>query len=181
MNIDWDMMDALANMIQAIIVVVALPVALRQLRLTVIQQKTANDQRQEAANIRTLEAFLTVSSELNSQESRASRRFIYTHLRKMTEAELRSLPEKQFEQVERVCVTFDRLGVLIKKKLMPEEVALSMYFESILKTWYSTQLFIQGERAKRKYPTHYTHFEWLNQRCEVYAKKRDIIIEVQDH
>jgi len=150
------LITAFAALIQAIVVLVAVWPAYKQLR--------------EAVKVRSLEAFKTIAEDI--QNSAAERRLIYSEL-----AELPNMLEKdkknfisQMKQdfksnIVNVCVTFDKMGVLVKHGLIPKDVAFSIYFDVVIRIWHLVEPFIKQEREKRKSDIWMMYFEELNELC----------------
>jgi hypothetical protein len=82
-----------------------------------------------------------------------------------------SLTVEQAKEVENVCVIFDRMGVLVKERLIPKKVAFSMYFDVVLRTWYLVEPFIRHEREQRQNDLWMMYFEDLAEKCWQHWKK----------
>lgn len=155
--------DTLASIIGTITIVIATGIAIWQLR--------------EAARARSLDGFVALSEEL--KRDAGARRLIYSELVKlptMTDKEkkkfLSQLTDEQKRQIESVCVTFDRMGVLVMHRLLPKDVAFSMYFDVVLRTWHLVMPFVQEERVRRKNDLLMMYFEELNTECWKYWLKQ---------
>jgi hypothetical protein len=129
----------------------------------------------EAKRARSIDAFLTISSDLSTPEARAARRSIYTQIRLLKAEEL---TWEQRECVSVVGISFDRLGVAINKGLLPADVALEMYFETVIKTWDSIKHVVVFERKQRGYETHLHNFEYLYGLCKDHANREGVEIRI---
>lgn len=142
----WTAVAAIAAAIQTIVVLVAAVLAIRQLR--------------EATRARSLDAFLAISEDLKKEEAVEARKIIYTQL-----ANSEILSEEQKKKIESICVTFDKMGVLVKHGLIPKDVAFSMYFDVVLRIWKHVEPFVIQERERRKNDIWMMYFETLKKEC----------------
>jgi hypothetical protein len=85
--------------------------------------------------------------------------------------DLKKLPDKLKEAVESVCVALDRMGVLVLKGLIPEDVAFSMYFDVVLRIWYLVGPFVKQEQKNRRPGVWMKHFEVLSKGTLGYPRR----------
>jgi len=147
MNPDsWTVIASIAAIIQAVVVIIAVIIALIQLN--------------QGTRARSLDAFLAISQDLRNENIVEARRWIFTKLKNT-----RNLTNRQKTKVEALCVIFDKIGVLVKHGLIPKDVAFSMYFDVVLRTWNRVESFIKEERERRKNDLWMMYFEALNKEC----------------
>ncbi len=152
----WIIIGAIAAAIQSLVVFVAFLVAMRQIG--------------EATRSRSLDGFIEISRELNEDSARKDRKFIYDGLSQ-------DLSPENFERVERIWVMFDRMGVLVEHGLVPADVALSMYFDVVIKTWIKSKNLINNKRLERDSKIYMMYFQKLVRRCIRHWEKTEFKTE----
>lgn len=124
-------------------------------------------QLKEATRFRHLQAMLQVYEQIGSNDARASRRYIYT--------ELTSPPGDETSvdrfHIETVSVALDRIGVLVKSKLVPETELFSGHWEMIVRCWRQLKPHIEHHRATLQSSSHVIHFEQLALSAEAYGQR----------
>jgi hypothetical protein len=72
---------------------------------------------------------------------------------------------------ERVAVTFDVLGALVREDMIYRPIVFKIYYDVIIKTWDATKAHILTERNNgRKAKTYMADFEYLFDQSQQYAK-----------
>lgn len=145
--------SAVAAAIQTLVIIIAAWLAIKQLR--------------DAVRARSLTGFQAIWAELNGAEARGDRAFIFAN-----EIDPADLDVEDRLKVERVCVTFDFIGVLVYHELVPRDVALSMYFDVVLRTWHRVRAFVLAERRRRGNVLYMMYFERLADTCDKYRRRR---------
>ncbi len=124
-------------------------------------------QVQEAKRARVLEAYLIFESRLTSESTRQDRRCVYEN----DFGDPRNISPADREIMERVCVTFDILGVLVREELMYRPLVFKPFYDVIIKCWNKTFDYIEFERKpNRKAHTYMRDFEYLYHQAEEYRK-----------
>jgi hypothetical protein len=150
---DLTSLSILFNGITASVAVFALGYAVRQVK--------------EARKARVLSAYLTFESRLTSPQARQDRRFIYE---KNLDSPATLTPEER-EIIERVCVPFDILGVLVREDLMYRPLVFKPFYDVIIKYWIKTFDFICYERNPgRKFQTYMQDFQYLYDQSEEFRR-----------
>lgn len=122
----------------------------------------------EAKKARVLEAYLIFESRLTSESARDDRRYIYER----DFDDPKALTQEDREIIERVCVTFDILGVLVREELMYRPLVFKPFYDVIIKCWKKTFDYIEFERRpNRKAHTYMQDFEYLYSQAEAYRKE----------
>jgi hypothetical protein len=148
-----DVLQAIFTGITASTAVAALLYAVKQVR--------------EARKARVLEAYLMFESRLTTEQARKDRRHIYE-----TSFENPSvITSEDREIIERVCVTFDILGVLVREGLMYRPLVFKPFYDVIIKCWKKTYDFVEFERKpNRKATTYMQDFEYLYKEAEGFRR-----------
>lgn len=127
-------------------------------------------QVQEAKKARVLEAYLIFESRLTSESARQDRKYIY----EKDFDDPKSITKDDREVIERVCVTFDILGVLVREELMYRPLVFKPFYDVIIKCWKKSFDFIEFERKpNRKAHTYMRDFEYLYYQAEDYRKENE--------
>ena len=136
----------------------------------------AMKQVQEAKKARVLEAYLIFESRLTSESARQDRRFVYEN----DLSDPRNISSADREIIERVCVTFDILGVLVREELMYRPLVFKPFYDVIIKCWLKTFDYIDFERKpNRKAKTYMMDFEYLFHQADEYRKANGFdVIEI---
>jgi len=155
----------IAEVIQAIsgILMVAITIyAIRWAKMQVDEAKKAVD---EAKKARVLSAYLTFEGRLRDDQARDDRRFIYEH--RFDNPSTIDMADQEI--LERVCTTFDILGVLVREDLMYRPLVFKPFYDVIIKCWLQALDFIKFERSpNRKAQTYMRDFEHLYDLAEKY-------------
>jgi hypothetical protein len=128
----WNAVSSISTLIGTIVVSITVILAYFQLK--------------EMTAARSLEALLRVFDELTNEEMSRARRYVLSH----------NLPPPDqvspeiYEQMHKVWVSFDNLGIMVAKKMIPEQIALEMFHDNVIQYWQKLEPYIQYERKKRK-------------------------------
>lgn len=117
--------------IQIIILVVSVFILIRQ--LSAIRKATA------------LEGFNEIAAALNDSDNRANRNLLYEKKEKIDE-----LDEDDQKKIKNQIVLLDTLGCLVNKNLIPERVAIEIYWDVIIRSWDACEKWIEKERQKKR-------------------------------
>lgn len=147
---------AAAALIEATVVLIAIWPAYKQLR--------------EAVKARSLDAFKTVSEDIKNEVN--ERRLIYSELSELPKMKkgdqidhISKMKDDLKNKIIKVCVTFDKMGVLVTHGLIPKDVAFSIYFDVVLRIWHLVEPFIKEERKRRESDIWMMYFEKLSEQC----------------
>ena len=158
----WLTIAAILQAISGILMVVITIYAILWAKRQVDEAKKAVD---EAKKGRVLSAYLTFENRLNDENARDDRRYLYEH---NLENPLTITPTER-EILERVCTTFDILGVLVREDLMYRPLVFKPFYDVIIKCWLQALDFIKFERSpNRKAKTYMQDFEYLYEQAEKY-------------
>lgn len=125
-------------------------------------------QLREMAKARSLEALSRVLDELSTPEMSKARRYVLTH----DLPPPGSVPEDIHQQMHMVWVSFDKVGLMVEFELIPSQLALEMYYGSIIYSWEKLEPYIRYEREtlKRRYQD---YFEKLYDRALRYKAEHE--------
>jgi len=156
---NWDAIAAIVQAIQTAAVIVALVYAWQQVKQARQQVKHS---RQEVR----LGALWEIFKELDTDELRASRRYVYKnwqlyHLLRDDVTRLDSLPNEAWKRAQDVSNTLDRLGFMVYQGLFPKRLIWGGYRYVIARSWKALKPFINSVRKKRKQESYQFYFEHL--------------------
>lgn len=153
----WSIIVAISAAVQTIVVVIALLYAIAQLR--------------ESARARTTEAMKQVFEALSSPEARYERKLVYQSMG----ANLNEMPDKQLQPLWNVAISFNNVGLLIKRGFLPAEVVYGIYGDAAVRCWKVLKPLIEYERKRRgeqdTSPYYLKYFDELANNSEKYFKK----------
>jgi hypothetical protein len=119
----------------------------------------------EAKKARVLSAYLTFESRLINERAREDRRYLYEH--DFTNPSSISLADREI--LERICTTFDILGVLVREELMYRPLVFKPFYDVIIKCWNKALDFIEFQRKdNRRAKTYMRDFQYLFDEAEKY-------------
>jgi hypothetical protein len=75
------------------------------------------------------------------------------------------------KSIAMVRADMDQIGTLYHHNLIPREIFLEAYWNTVLICWKALRENIEEERIQRGYPTYMKYFEELKEECESYGKK----------
>jgi hypothetical protein len=128
----WDAISAISTLVGAIVVSVTAVFLYYQLK--------------EMTAARWVEAVPKVFDMLiNNDDTSRARRYIRTH---DLPSPGQASPEV-YEQMWKVWVSFDNLGVMISFKMLPAHLPLEMFYSTVIECWEKLEPHIMHERSKR--------------------------------
>ncbi len=141
----WAAVSSLATLVGAVVVSIAAVLAYLQLR--------------EMATARSLEAFSRVIDGLTTEEMSKARRYILSNNLPPPD----EITPAMYDQMHKLWVAFDNVGIMVAFKMIPERVVLEMFHSTIIRCWQKLEPYILHERRKRK-TTYQVYFEDLYHR-----------------
>lgn len=166
-SVDWQTISSVLQATWGFLMVAIAIYAILWAKRQVDEAKKAVD---EAKKARILDAYLIFESRLWNDQARDDRRYLYEHDLKNA---LTITPAER-EILERVCSTFDILGVLVREDLMYRPLIFKPFYDVIIKCWLQSLDFINFERSQnRKSKTYMQDFEYLFEQAEKYRSEHD--------
>lgn len=150
LNYIWENLDKFSDITTTITIIFLIVVII----LTQKQVKAALG----ASSIRIFEL---IFSDLNSKEARENRKFIYSY--SLTPEQI-ILNDSVHNRVENVCVSLDRVGVLLTSNLLPkgnaQQIYFDMYCDVFIHCWEELKEYVNFIRKIRT-KFHYNKFQEL--------------------
>ena len=144
----WSVLASVATVFGFAVVIWASIIAVRQLK--------------ESTRTRHLEAMLQVYQMIGNEDARSSRRLVYN-----LDAEPGQLTAEQRDCVEKVTVSFDRIGFLVKSGLVPKDHFFESHCEVVIRSWRKLEPYID-HHIQKVGGRHAHHFRFLAQEAEKY-------------
>jgi hypothetical protein len=96
------------------------------------------------------------------EKTRAARHLLYEKIPKdASNFNFGDLNKEEMEQLDELARTYDKLGLLVKHKVIPLNFILDFYSRPIILTWSRLEPYIIAERKKRMQPAHMKMFQLL--------------------
>lgn len=94
-------------------------------------------QIKESEKSRQLQATVVIFDSLDSDESRALRRFVYNDLPQ----NIAVLSDEMIERVEKICADFEKIAVLANRKLVNKDLIFAMHVGTFILCWERLEFF----------------------------------------
>jgi len=127
----WNIITAISTAVQAIAVVIAILYAIAQLR--------------ESARARATEAMKQVFGVLSSPEARNERKLVYHS----AGTDFGKVPDEQLQHLWNVAISFNNVGLLIKRGFIPSEVVYDIYGDAAVRCWKVLEPLLEQTRIQR--------------------------------
>ena len=145
--INWEAVLAIITTIYTLLIFVTLLYVRKQVK--------------EAAEGRTVQISFAIFNELENEEVRIARRYLY----ETVPEDIAGLPDEKVKQHLEACaralVAFDIVGYLLWQESLDPDPILALYWSAIWKCWKRGEKLIKWARVKRGDPTHLTMFQHL--------------------
>ena len=77
-------------------------------------------------------------------------------------------------EAEKVCQSYDSVGLLVRWKLLPSEMIVDSWGDSLIKSWKITQPLVYEYRESRNAPETWDDFEYLVNAAKAYRERDDL-------
>lgn len=119
---------------------------------------TMNSQTREMQRSTYAGAFESVFNILQDEEIRSARRLA---IRELSHEDFRNWTFDATEKAEKVIYTYDAVGVMIRNEMLPVNIVIDHWGDSIRKCWDALEKFVYNQREERNAPELFDDFEWL--------------------
>ncbi|MFD9549326.1 hypothetical protein ACFWBG_18180 [Nocardia salmonicida] len=118
-------------------------------------------------------AFKVVHDLLQTEEIRQDRRFVMANLRDQPFA---VWSDDAKIRAERVCASYDSVGIMCRMRLIPLEVVVDPWGDSIRKCWNVLRPLVESYRQERGVPGHWGDFQRLAGRAnELHGQQQQAV------
>ena len=91
-----------------------------------------------------MEGFVSFIAQLNSAKMVRARELLYQN-----KGKVEYLSSQDKTSIKVILILLDQMGTLVIKKLIPEEVAIEMYWDVVIKCWDASKSWIKKEEQER--------------------------------
>ncbi len=161
----WNFLQTNAAALQAISELAMAVITFGAVLYAIKQVNEAKKAVDEAKKARILTAFLETERRVNYANAAEDRRYLYEHNFESPS----TITIKEREIIERICTSFDTLGVLVREDIFHRPLVFKLFYDVIIKCWLQALDFIEFERSpNRKARTYMQDFEYLYKQAEKY-------------
>lgn len=107
-------------------------------------------------------AFKAVYDMLQDESLRQDRRFVMRHLRVR---EFASWSDEDIQRAERVCHSYDCVGIMCRSGFIPPDVVADSWGDSLRTCWNVLRPLVEKYRVDRNAPELWDDFQWLARRA----------------
>jgi hypothetical protein len=153
-RIDWTAVSAIATAATGCVVLISLLVLGWQLRE--IQRATY------------AQSFFTAADRLQTESLRQAREAIFA----LSGTPYGDWTAEQKKLGEVVCHNYDVVGILVRNKMLPEEMIVDSWGDSLRRLWPILKPLVLEYRKTRSSPEFWDDFQFLSERAEAFASTR---------
>ncbi|ONM50031.1 DUF4760 domain-containing protein [Nocardia donostiensis] len=114
-------------------------------------------------------AFKSVYDMLQNEKLRQDRRFV---MRELKGRDFDAWTESEILRAERVCHSYDCVGIMCRNGFIPTEVVADSWGDSLRTSWDVLQPLIERYRAERGAPELWDDYQWLAARAAILRARR---------
>jgi hypothetical protein len=112
-------------------------------------------------------AFKAIYDIIQAEDIRAARGIVQRNLK---EKPLGTWTEEEIKAAEKVCHSYDSVGIMIRNNMVPVEVVADSWGDSLRKTWRILSPLVASYRVQRNSNEFWDDYEWLAKQAEKYQK-----------
>lgn len=152
--IDWTAISAIVGAATGFIILVSVLVLAWQLRE--IQRATY------------AQSFFTAAYRLQDEKLREARGIVFS----LKETPYKDWTTEQKKTGEIVCHNYDVVGILVRNKMLPEQMIVDSWGDSLRRLWPILRPLVEEYREQRESPEFWDDFQYLSERAVEFQKKR---------
>ena len=112
----------------------------------------------EARRATQAQAYSFVVERLQDEEVRDARRIVF---KKLKEKPLENWTEEERKTAEKVCHTYDAVGIMVRHKLLPREIVIDSWGNSLLHSWDILAPLVENYRQEFDAIETWDDYQWL--------------------
>ena len=112
-------------------------------------------------------SYKAVYDMLQADDVRLARRIVFTRLSNKTPD---TWSEDEIQAAEKVCYTYDCVGIMARNKIVPEKYVADSWGDSLRRSWAVLEPFVKLSRTQRSSAEFWNEYEWLSLEAEKYRK-----------
>lgn len=149
----WTACGAIASALSSLIVAVSIVILFRQVR--------------EAQKAMYAQTFFEASARLQDEKLRDDRGFVFLVKGKPLE----QWTAQEVASAERVCHNYDTVGIMVRKEMLPKEIIIDSWGDSLRRLWPIVWPLVEKYRRERQAPEFWDDFGWLANEAEIFAQR----------
>lgn len=106
---------------------------------------------------------------LQSDDIRMARKYV---LQKLQNKNITEWTEEDIKNAEKVCQSYDVVGIMIRNGMLPLEVIVDSWGSSLRLTWATLKPFVENHRSMRGATEFWDDFEYLASEAQNFKKKK---------
>jgi hypothetical protein len=150
-GIDWQVATAVFTGIEAVSTALSAAILLLTLRF-------ARREIQEMRSATFANTYKAAIDILQPEHVRAARRFVF---RELAPRPFCDWSEVDKQEAEKVCHTYDTVGMMIRYGVLPKEFVVDNWGDSLRNSWRILAPLVASLRTQRNYAELWDDFEWL--------------------
>jgi hypothetical protein len=112
-------------------------------------------------------AFIAARNILQSESVRNARAIIFA----LKDKDMGNWTKEELKAAQKVCHTYDSIGIMVRNKILPEKFIIDHYCESLAKTWEILEPLVEKYREEREFPGFWDDYEWLAKKGIEYYRR----------
>lgn len=150
--INWTAISAIATALTGIIIFLSVWILARQLRE--IQRATY------------AQSFYTAADRLQDEKLREARGVIFS----LSDTPYKDWTTEQKRTGEIVCHNYDVVGILVRNQMLPEEIIVDSWGDSLRRLWSILSPLVEEYRTERQFPEFWDDFQYLAEKAIEFQK-----------
>ncbi len=151
---DWTAISAIATVFTGLIILISILVLAWQLR--------------EIKRATYAQSFFTAANRLQDEKLREARGTVFS----LKDTQYRDWTPENKKTGEIVCHNYDVVGILVRNKMLPEEMIVDSWGDSLRRLWPILEPLVEDYRKQRKSPEFWDDFQYLAEKAVELKKKR---------
>jgi hypothetical protein len=156
MCVNWTAVGAVATAITGFVILLSVIALARQIR--------------ELRRATHAQAYATAVRWLQSEKTRTARRTLFS----LKEKILAQWTDEERSACERVCQTYDLVAIMIRHGMLPKEILVENWGQSLVNSWRAARLFVVQLRNEYGSPHRWDDFEWLAGQAELEGRRKGL-------
>jgi hypothetical protein len=152
---DWTSISAIASFISSVVVAVSVVILVMQLK--------------ESQKTKYAETFFAASSRLQDEQLREKRSKVFM----LNGKPLQDWSSEDINAAEIVCHNFDIVGIMVRNEMLPKEIVIDNWGQSLRGLWPIVSPLVQKYRHEWNAPEYWNDFQWLAEEATRYADKKN--------
>lgn len=131
----------------------------------------AHEQLKELTKATHAQSFFSAADRLQKEQLRSDRNRLF----KLRDDEkgLDQWDQEAKDAVGRVCHNYDVVGIMVRNGMLPKEIIIDSWGNSLFESWAAAELFVKDLRDNQRGRNFWDDFEWLANKAAQWAKDHE--------